>query len=256
MLGPALALAAALAALARKGSPPGPQATALRRGVIAAVVVGLTLLGAASFVQTRVWRNSESLFANGIIVNPRSWVAYGGMAAILESQASSFEPQEVKITQLNKAIELARRATELAPDLPDEFIVLGVAYTMLGQNSDAISSYSKAVQVDPEKAEALNRLGGALALNHQEDQAEPLLRKAIRIDPLLSEAHFNLGRLLAKRNGLGDEEAFRETQLSVRLDGSDPRARMDYAALLDARGAHAEALAQKQMAQQLDPSLR
>src|SRR5208282_5505816 len=99
-------------------------------------------------------------------VNPRSWAAYNGMAGVLESRISAEEPLDVRLMQLNQAIELARRATQLAPDLPDGYIMLGNAYNMLGRSADAISNYSQAVAVAPYKPEALNCLGGALAQAH------------------------------------------------------------------------------------------
>ena len=53
-----------------------------------------------------------------------------------------------------------------------------------------------------------------------------------------------------------DEEAFEQTRLAVRLDGTDPLGRMNYAVLLYMHGEHAAALQQIEMARRIDPNSR
>ena len=51
------------------------------RTAVAAAVAGLLLaLGSASFVQTRVWRDAESLFAHSVSVIPDNAVMRPGIA--------------------------------------------------------------------------------------------------------------------------------------------------------------------------------
>lgn len=115
MLGPALAMAGALAAV---------QLT-WRRLAIAGAASYLAFLGVLSFVQTRYWADSLALFTHVLEVNPGSGMAYSHLSHIALVSDNTAEAER-----------LARNAIELNPDL-------GFSYVMLGQSLNLQKRYDE-----------------------------------------------------------------------------------------------------------------
>ena len=100
------------------------------------------------------------------------------------------------------ALALAERATELRPDRPEPWGVLGACQQHLWFSDDALVSYRKALKrasTDKQKALYLNDIGSVLIDQGKFKEAEPWLRQSLSVeyDPLASH---NLGlSLLAQR---------------------------------------------------------
>jgi len=104
----------------------------------------------------------------------------------------------------DKAIEHAKRATELAPDNPSGHYNLGLALADEEHAEKALTSYRRAIEIDPKHGLALNNMGSVLESLEQIDAAEQAFRDAVAINPRHAEAQNNLGALLSKQ-GLIDE---------------------------------------------------
>ena len=237
MLGPALALAALLT---QRFGTDGmtPQS---RRIVILTVAAILTVFGLRSFIQTWVWRNNVTFFANGLWVNPRSFAANDGMAGVLASDG-----------QFDPAKNFAERAVACDPGQSEGYITLGAIYTRLGDMTKAIESFRKAVEISPRSPEALTGLGGALAAKGEWAEAEKLLRQAIQIRPETADAHANLGVLFYQMRRY--EDSFHETSLAVRYDPGNPNSQWRLFVLLNGHGDRGEALEHLRTVLQLDPN--
>jgi tetratricopeptide (TPR) repeat protein len=254
MLGPALALAAFLVMGQR------------RRWKITVTAVVLCILGAKTFAQTLVWHDNATLFANGREVNPHSRPALAGLAGSIASQTVANETLQEMIERLSIARNLAEQAVGQDTDYPDSYVTLGSVlnqlaevYREVGRKEEADAAIAQAIDADrvavrmePDSAEALNKLGGLLAQVGQVGEAERLLRRAIELNPMFGQAHLNLGTLLEREHRM--DEAFAQTGLAVRLDGTDPVGRTNYAMLLFRHGEHAAALEQIKIARQLNPN--
>ncbi len=243
MLGPALAIALALARIGRG-----------RIWIVITAVV-LALFAGRSVMQTLVWHDNSTLFHRALETNPRSFLAYNHLAGQLLVERHLDEPPEAVLNRIAQAREYSQRAIDLAPDIPDGYLTLGLACDMTNDETGAIAAFRKAVELQPDKADSLHALGGALAKEGKFAEAEPLLRRAIEVNPRFAQAHLNLGLLLSQKFGVRNEEAFRETELAVRLDPSDPRAHVNLATFLAIRGAHDAALSHLKTAIQIDPTL-
>jgi tetratricopeptide (TPR) repeat protein len=265
MLGPAFALAAALAKWGGITINPTNKKLQLPFGLIAGVAIMLALFAGRSFVQTLTWQNDASLFANALKVNPRSAAAYNGMAGVLASERHPEESREQAIERLTQARDLAQHAVDLAPENPDGYITLGSIYDMMADHlpkatdafqkamNSATDAFRKAVNAAPDKPEALVALGGALAQGGNRAEAEKYLLRAIERNPMLAQAHLNLGMLYTQERRL--DEALAQTRMAVGLDQGDPHARVNYATLLYYHGETDAALAQLNIARQIDSSV-
>jgi Tfp pilus assembly protein PilF len=247
MLGPALALAAGLAALAT------------RRCRATAIIVSLALLAISirSFAQTFVWHDNKTLFNNALAVNPRSSLAYNYLAGELAIDVVPDETREAAMLRITRAKYLAERAVELAPTNPDGYLTLGTMFNMMGDLNGATQAFAKAAELAPTKSEALDSYGGALAAQGNPDnlpQAEKLLRRAIQINPRLAKAHLNLGVLLSQLRGSKDPDVFEQIEQAVRLDGGDVDAQTNLAKLYIDRHDRYHALEHVTIALQIDPN--
>ena len=258
MLGPALALAAGLAALlARRAVRPKAPADASSRTIAIVVSLVLLIFAIRTFAQTFVWRDNNALFSNALSVNPNSALAYNYLAGELATNDVPNETNEARLERLARARDLARRSAELAPDNPDGYITLGTIYNTMGDLKDATTAFAKAAEVGPMKAEALDCYGGALAAQGNVaslPEAERLFRRAIQINPRLAKAHFNLGVLLINQHGPKDPEAFSEIETAVRLDGGDADAQMNLAKLYITRHDLDHALEHLRIVLQITPN--
>lgn len=191
-----------------------------------------------------------------IELNPRFAPAYASLARLVIQYPEGE----------TEALELARTATELEPNVPAHWVALAEVQLTANRPAEARRSAERgraAAREDEERtlvATFLEALDGARAhylrgnaLRAQGDLqgAADAYRAAIGVAPGDAAAHNGLGVTLRVDGDLGGAiEAFRE---AVHLAPGDPAARHNLANALHARGAMAEAIAAYQVAIRLDP---
>lgn len=106
--------------------------------------------------------------------------------------------------ELDQAITLLRRATELAPNGARAYHNLGSAYRDRGDAPAALDAYRKAAQLEPNFAEAHYGVGLMLMGERRYQEALASLRRASELNPRLAEARFEAGNASM---GLGDWQA-------------------------------------------------
>ncbi len=88
------------------------------------------------------------------------------------------------------------RVVELAPQDPDAWDALGLAYDARSRWAEAVSAFEHQVKVEPFHKEAWNHLGWALAHLKRRPEAIAAYRKQVEVVPLHKYAYRNLGELL------------------------------------------------------------
>lgn len=58
-----------------------------------------------------------------------------------------------------KAIDTLRRCTQLMPEFPNSYNILGIVYQNTGEMEKAITNYKKAIELDPNFIDAHYHLG-------------------------------------------------------------------------------------------------
>jgi tetratricopeptide (TPR) repeat protein len=237
---------------------------------LAALVV--TTLGALTWRQVGVWRDSERLWTHALSIAPSS-VAHshlgnlrrrGGRWAEANEhyrQASLRRPGAADI-QVNWGIALAqqgrfgdaidryREALRLAPHSAGPHHHWGNALFATGAIDEAIAHYREAVRIDPSAAEAYSDWGRALALQGKREEAINKFREALSIRPH-SVPHYNWGNALFVAGQL--EEAIVHYREAVRIDPTAAEVFNNWGRALAQQGRWEEAITKFQAALRIRP---
>lgn len=179
-----------------------------------AVTAGLLLiLGALTWRQSGIYRDSETLFRATLRENPACWMAENNLGHLAMQDRS----------RLPEAIDRFQRALALRPVYYEAENNLGFALTEAGRPEEALPHLDAAVRQKPRSVETLNNLGIAYAKAGRMEESIDAFRRAVGLNPALPDSHDNLGKALRLigRN----EEAERELAEGERLrrqDGTRP----------------------------------
>ncbi len=219
--------------------------------ILTGAVVTLLILATGSYTWARanIYRNEETLWQDNFSRNPDAWQGHNRIGQIFFDQGKFAE-----------AAEHFKRATELKPELPDNYNSLGLAYCRLERFDEGIVEYRKALQLKEEKrstaksagvatmrtnlanalnlkandlinsAQALLEQGAMIAAEadrtaamERYDEAISEYEKALELEPQHPAIHRNLGLVLI-RLGRRDE-AVAHLQTVLRLVPNEPIAR-------------------------------
>ena len=100
---------------------------------------------------------------------------------------------------ISAAIDDYRRATELAPQVPELHYNLALTLFQVSKISAAKATLDKALKIRPNYLKALVLLGRCLASMEQFERAKQAFNKAIKIEPNSYLPHYRLGRLHAHK---------------------------------------------------------
>jgi tetratricopeptide (TPR) repeat protein len=199
-LGFALLVGAGVWWLARRaqGSPRGRAWAGLGGAV---VIAGLAGLGTLASRQTHVWRDSETLWAHVVSVDPASSIAHNnlGFAYLQQGRLAEAEREITTALRLDPEWELAHanlavvllRQGKLA-EAGEARVQLGYMLLKHGKYEAAIDLFQKEVASRPGDAGAHNNLGAALLLRGQVGPAIGEFEEALRINPAHEKARRNL----------------------------------------------------------------
>lgn len=177
LLGPAIVVAYALARVARRW----------RGAAVGVMAVALIALAVRSSLQTRHWRDTESLFGHTLAVNPRSLVARNVLGYFLAARGEHAE-----------AIAQYRDALDTRPNDPYAHTNLANALLAIGRPGDAIGHYRAALKRMRGEASVYNNLGVALAQIGDLAAAADAFNAALSVNPHYAEARDNLARAQAR----------------------------------------------------------
>ena len=183
-LGWALLAGAGLRAACEK-YPPGAAA---RRGLLLLAGLSAAGLGRLAWRQTRVWRDSETLWRHTLSFDPDDSVAHNDLGTELLRQGRPLE-----------ATEQYRQAVRLNPNLPLFHYNLGNALLAQGKPEEAIEPYEDALRRDPGYEDAHVNLGNILLGKGLLDAAAEHYEAALRTDPGAADLRANLRTLAALR---------------------------------------------------------
>ena len=217
----AVLASAALFTLARPRPGGRVRLRLLATGVIVCSVV--VALGARTWQQCRIWKDSVTLWTHAVQHDPDL------LEAQLHLGDSLFAAGD-----LAGAIAHYRRGAEIRPSHAEAHSNLGNALCIQGDFDAGMTALRKAIELDPALAEAHNNLGSALCIRGDLDGAVTALGRAIELAPDSAEAHYNLGRALFAR---GDPDgALRQYERAVGLRPTRAKPYAGIGEVLCARG--------------------
>jgi protein O-mannosyl-transferase len=148
---------------------------------VATVVLALVGLGAGSWVHSRVWRDSESLWRSAVTAHPTCALCRQKLGNVLLA-AGLPRQAEAELT----------RAIALRPDRPTAHNSLGALFVDQGRLGEAETEFREAIRLTPHYGEATANLGALYARQRRYAEAIAELRRAIALSPPLSNARGNL----------------------------------------------------------------
>ena len=213
-----------------------PRVNALAAAAVSAVLLAL---GVCSWLQTRHWHDSLSLYQHAVEVAPRS------------AKMRSYLGDELRDRgRLEDAIREYTRAVEIAPGSARIRDNLGNALRSQGRLDEAALQYRALIERDPDDPLANNGLGAVLSVQGQLDEAELHFRRALAAEPD-GAAAYNLGNLLRQRGRTA--EAIAVYRASLRHRPLDPKLHNNLASALEQTGDADAALEHYRTAVEIDP---
>jgi protein O-mannosyl-transferase len=178
MLGPALATAWLVSQARRRLVP------------IASALI-ILLLGLASAVQARHWRDDESLFSYALKHNPGSWTAHYGLGRAL-----------AKRNKADQAIASFQEAARLKPEFTNAHFSLGGLFTAKGEYDEATAAYRQSLSIAPNFVDARLGLINALMLRGDLPGAVQQFNEALKSNPNRADIYYNFANLQARMGNL------------------------------------------------------
>ena len=200
--------------------------TSSRQSLVVAVgatIIPALVLGALTWKQTQVWRDSETLFSRVLAFNPRSRVAHSNLGHVLLARGG-----------VDEAIGHFRKSLEIGADFLMANYGLADALSRQGKFDEAVQYYQRTLRIDPEFPEAHDNLGVILARRERLDEAMEHFQRALRFNPGLASARLHLGEALISRGQL--DEAIVQLREALRVQPHFPEAQENLALALARRG--------------------
>ena len=194
----------------------------VRRLMFVSALAVLLACMAASWLQTRYWRDSAALFGRALQVNPTNPTAHYNQAVVLEAQG-----------QRGQAIRHWSEALRLKPGFAKAYNNLGVMLVREGRVDEAVGHYRQALRIDLDYVDAHYNLANVLGHREEFDGAIRHYRQALRVEPDHAEARFNLGSALVSQGRF--DEAIPHYQELLRKNPEHAKARRNLDILLKRR---------------------
>ena len=170
----------------------------------------LAALTVATFGQTYVWHDSETLWTRVVEIEPTSGLGHSGLSSLL-----------FKEDRVAEALQHAQRAVEVAPTLAEARNDLGIGLTRSGNVADGVAELQRALLLKPMYDEAENNLGVAEAQMGNVADALVHYRRAIELNPDYGDAHVNIGNLLVRKRKIDEAIPHYVEALRIQPDNAD-----------------------------------
>ncbi|MBI4962228.1 MAG: tetratricopeptide repeat protein [Desulfomonile tiedjei] len=190
-------------------------------------IVGLYLwvavLGLLSVKQTMLWRDPASVWEATLEINKTSVAAYNNYGLLC-----------IERGDFKKAINMFRKAAELAPDFDKPYHNMGWAYRLMGDDESAKKMYEKAIELDPNAELPRRMLGQILDRHGRYDEAIETFKGALKANPKSGSVYNDMG-LSYYRSGR-EEDALRAFDKAIEVTPFYPDPYVHKATALLSRG--------------------
>jgi Flp pilus assembly protein TadD len=171
-------------------------------------VASLVALGALSWRQAHIWRDSETLWSYVVATEPTAPIGHNNLGFSYLNQGRLAEAEREILTALRLSPEWDQAHRNLAALLArqgrmkeagDARAKLGYMLLKHGKYQAAVELFQKEVAARPDDAAAHNNLGAGLLLRGDVGPAIEQFEHALRIDPGHERARRNLAAARQRR---------------------------------------------------------
>ncbi len=160
----------------------------LRKIVFVIAIPIAILLGAKTFAQTQIWKDSIPFWNHELKYYPDNATAYGNRGEAYKD-----------IGQYDKALEDFNNAIRVDPKYAEGYNSRGQILAMRGNIDEALEDFLKVIELNPHFDEAYNNIGIIYTMKKDNEKALIYFKKAIEIDPANGQAHYNLGIIFEQK---------------------------------------------------------
>ncbi len=125
---------------------------------------------------------AQSYYQQAVALDPRCAAAFCGLAYAHYNDIL-LQWTDSPDRSIAEMLRAARRSIALDDNSPESHLVLGIAYSLTGQQDEMISALELATQLNPSMSTAHSYLGTYLALAARSDDAVDRLERARRLNP-------------------------------------------------------------------------
>ena len=176
----------------------------IMRVTVGGVVVALALLEAGTWNQTKIWRDSYTLWRTAVAADPACSVCYASLGNTL-----------VELGRVQDAEAAYRHAIALRPDRAPVYTTLGMALGDQGRFAEAEAAFQRSRELDPTFALSSANLAILYERQGRYDEAAQLLREVYAAKPDMPNVRTSLARVLRNRGAELDRAGKRAEAVSV-----------------------------------------
>ena len=173
--------------------------------VMVTLYLWIAVLGVASVRQTWLWRGPLSMWEATLTANPTSFAANNNLGLLLMARGD-----------YDRALELFRKASKLAPGLDVPYFNMGEVRRLTGDSAEAKKMYAKTIWINPGHINARVMLSEMLWKQEQKDEAIEFLKKSMKRNPRSGKLHSELGLFYYFQGK--EEDALKEFTSAIELD--------------------------------------
>jgi len=137
------------------------------------------------------FQKAEHVFLQIISQDPQNIIALYSLSCIAYQTG-----------KIDEGIKILRKVTELKPEFPDGYNLLGILFNIKGELQGALNCYKKVIDLEPDYFEVYNNLGNVYEKLGQYDIAILNYINAISLKPDFELAHNNLENAFKKVGNL------------------------------------------------------
>ena len=192
------------------------------------VVIIITGLAWAAFVQTSYWRNSETLWTHALAVTSENDFAHNNLAYLLADRGELDDA----ISHFAAAARIRSSKTDRHYNVGSAFIEMNLADALArkGESDEAMVHYEQAIKLEPNYADAYYNRGNVLFAKGRIEEAIADWEKSLLIQPNHADAHTCLGNALLRQGSL--KQAIAQYETALVLAPEDPHSRNNIAWVL------------------------
>jgi TolB-like protein/lipoprotein NlpI len=161
-------------------------------------------------------------FSEAIRLDPDYALALAGRSRAITGYTGELGAEAAKRENGDTALNDARRAIALAPELADGHEVLGLFFAGTADYPRAMEEYERAAALAPGSAQVLREYGRFVGYMGRSDASIAASRRAVVLDPLNPRSHYRLAEALY--NGRRYDESVTAYQEFINLDPDSPHA--------------------------------
>ncbi|MGD1002881.1 MAG: tetratricopeptide repeat protein [Candidatus Brocadiia bacterium] len=177
---------------------------AIRKVEIAAAAALVAVLAAATWNQSLIYRDAETVWRDTVRKNPAAWMAWNNLAVCVKERAEAAQ-QPAQAAELSKeAIGYCEKAIALKPDYAEAYATRGAAWYSLGRRDLALRDYDLAIASRADYAEAWILRGRLHADSNRLDEAMGDYDRAIVLRPDFAVAYCERGNVQVRARRYAD----------------------------------------------------